>query len=467
MRFAYTLLAVIMTMAANPEPLLSAVNPLKDEVITREERVLGLATVYTNIKQHFAYLDRFGEDKWDKAFMEYLPQVEKQQSLYEYYRVLQRLVALLEDGHTNVYFPPSIQQALDLLPIRLDIVEGKWVVVQRLPTDEVLKDDIPCGSVLESIEGRLPSDYFAERFYPHIAAGREQVKRIQLNSWAQYPKGAKVNVSLRYPDGSLHERALEASRNGIKWNDKLFAEYTSRARGGVGFWSSEPEPGILYLCFRRCDSESERQLCDLLESRKANWPKGVVLDLRDNPGGNTPTRCVSRFISKPAGWYYGASRWSISYYAAQTKGRKPEQIAQYLKERNMPDRFTPDWYLTGQSWTSVSPADIHYDGPLAILIGPVTGSAAEDLTVLLKQAGRATLIGDRTFGSTGQPLAYSLPGGGTARVCTMQTRYADGKEFINVGCEPDITVTPTIKGIIERRDEVLEAALKYLRSAQQ
>jgi C-terminal processing protease CtpA/Prc len=141
-----------------------------------------------------------------------------------------------------------------------------------------------------------------------------------------------------------------------------------------------------------------------------------------------------------------------------------EAASQWLKECGLPKQFSPGWYkLTGED--TIAPADVHYDGPLAILTGPATVSAAEDLVVLLQQAGRGKVIGDRTFGSAGQPFILDLPGGGKGRVNTCKVCYADGREFTGVGCEPDITVTPTIKGIAEGRDEVLEAALEYLRAA--
>jgi len=65
-------------------------------------------------------------------------------------------------------------------------------------------------------------------------------------------------------------------------------------------------------------------------------------------------------------------------------------------------------------------------------------------------------IGGLTSGSTGTPMFFDLPGGGQFRVCTINTSLS------GVGVEPDIIVTRTIKGIAEGKDEVLEAALRYI-----
>ena len=76
---------------------------------------------------------------------------------------------------------------------------------------------------------------------------------------------------------------------------------------------------------------------------------------------------------------------------------------------------------------------------------------------------RGPMIGEPTGGSTGQPLFFALPGGLKARVRSRHDTYPDGKEFVDVGVQPNIVIHPTVKGFRSGRDEVLEAAVKYLR----
>lgn len=461
MRSAAVLAGTVLLLSQSAAPTAEALKyTLKDPVVTREERVLGLATVYSMSKKHFAGFDRLPDLDWDKAFMQHLPLVEKDQSLYEYYRVLQRFIALLEDGHTTINFPQPVQQQLDTLPIRVDVVEGKWIVSSRFPVKEVLDEDIPRGSELISIEGRPPEKYYAETFYPYIAASREQMKRHGL-AYAFYPKNTPVKMTLRLPNGSTRERVLIANRSTIQWTDDLLAKYLMRWSFGPGCSSNELESGILYIAFRKCDRESEKKLVEILEARKSNWPRGLILDLRANPGGNTPSDCIRHLISKESNGWEGLSRWSMSYMDAQTRGRSEAAASDWLRNHGLPDRFSPKWYRLSMTFT---PAEVHYDGPLVLLTSPTTGSAAEDPVVVLQQAGRGKVIGDRTAGVTGQPISFDLPGGGTGRICTMKVCYSDGREFQGIGCKPDILVTPTIKGITEARDEVLEAALKCLRT---
>ena len=105
-----------------------------------------------------------------------------------------------------------------------------------------------------------------------------------------------------------------------------------------------------------------------------------------------------------------------------------------------------------------------YLGPLVVLIGPETFSAAEDFVVPLHAAARATIVGQKSGGSTGQPLQFSfLDGKIRGRVCTKRDTYPDGREFVGVGIIPDVEVHPTVEDILKDRDVVLEKGIQILK----
>jgi len=113
---------------------------------------------------------------------------------------------------------------------------------------------------------------------------------------------------------------------------------------------------------------------------------------------------------------------------------------------------------------AVVPAKEPFVGPLVVLTGPRTFSAAEDFLVVLKASRRATLVGERTGGSTGQPLSIpDLPAGGSARVCAKRDVAPDGTEFVGIGVIPDVEVAPTAADVAARRDVVFERGLDELR----
>lgn len=105
-------------------------------------------------------------------------------------------------------------------------------------------------------------------------------------------------------------------------------------------------------------------------------------------------------------------------------------------------------------------------GPLVVLSSPRTFSAAEDFLVAFKPTKRGLIIGEPSGGSTGQPLVISLPGGGTARICSKHDTFADGTEFIGVGVIPDIAVSPKVTDFTQGKDAVLERAIEEIKKRQ-
>ena len=436
--------------------------------LTKEERIFGLTTVYAAAKQHFAYFEQVPKLDWDKAFMQFLPEVEKEQPLADYYLTLMRFVALLEDGHTNVGFPRNVQEQLDCLPVVLNIIEDKWIVKERYPTDEILAEDIPPGSIVISINGMSPAEHYAKTFYPYVPGG-ERMKLALLEKNAYYPKGSEVSLELKYPDGSTHSRKLRANRTDSKRTADLLEKYFLPFRRLPLFFSKELPGDIVYIRYGACNSECNDSFMELFSSMKSKWPKAVIFDLRNNGGGNTP-EFIPYLINEPIAECRRDCRWSVAYASARLQGITNATMANlgfkmWLKSNGLGEvskRVTLEWLELAGKDSRIMPADVHYDGKIVILTDANTASAAEDFVVPLQCAKRATVIGEPTYGSTGQPIYYNLPGGGWLSICTVKTKYPDGREFIDVGCQPDIPVNRTIKAIVEGRDEVMDAALRFL-----
>jgi C-terminal processing protease CtpA/Prc len=106
-----------------------------------------------------------------------------------------------------------------------------------------------------------------------------------------------------------------------------------------------------------------------------------------------------------------------------------------------------------------------YKGQTVMLIDERTISQAEHTGLFLEAANGTKFIGTRTAGANGDVTTTCLPG----NVCVMFTghdvRHADGRTLQRVGLEPDIEVRPTLKGLRDGKDEVLDRALAFLRES--
>ncbi len=75
---------------------------------------------------------------------------------------------------------------------------------------------------------------------------------------------------------------------------------------------------------------------------------------------------------------------------------------------------------------------------------------------------RGPLIGQITGGSTGQPLLFKLPGGGSARVTSKRDGYSNGNDWVGIGIKPTIEVKPSISDIQNGSDPVLDKAIEVI-----
>ncbi len=103
-----------------------------------------------------------------------------------------------------------------------------------------------------------------------------------------------------------------------------------------------------------------------------------------------------------------------------------------------------------------------YAGKVMILVNELTQSQAEFTTMALRTAPRATVVGSTTAGADGNVSSIVLPGNVPTMITGLGVYYPDGRETQRVGMVPDVEVKPTIQGIKEGRDELLEKAIQLI-----
>lgn len=438
----------------------------REAPLTRTDRIIGLESVYRVAKQCFAGFERVPNLDWDKAFAEFIPKVEDEQDTLAYYRTLQRFVSLLQDGHCEVYLPQGLQARLGTLPLRLDLIEKQIVVVERRPTADIVKDDIPPGTVVETIEGQPPLEFLKGEYGPFLGTSRTEIILDEMSYVPFFAPDSKLHLGLLYPGGEKRVREISPFMGKMPkpWTREMYQKYFQPWHLDMETLHSEfVTPGILYVRYPSCNSACEESFCKLIEEQKSVPLKALIIDLRGNGGGNTPERAMSHLISAPIKYFSCRTRCSIGYSDANAPSPSSETMTGVL---TLSRDGMPPLHLSGNWLTidwEISPGAKHYDGPVFFLTNAETASAAEDMVGPLQCAGRATVIGEATCGSTGQPIMVALPGGGQFRICTLDLCYSDGRKFLEKGIQPDVPVKRTVKGIVEGQDEVMQVALEYVR----
>ena len=356
-----------------------------------QERLAGFVHLWSEVKYNFAFFDQVPDLDWDDVLVEYLPQIEREQTGLQYYRLLERCIALLQDGHTNVYGREQFYpHGLDSPALRIQPAEGKAIIAEVGTSQELLDAELRAGDEVTHVNGRAVKKLLEEDLYPYIAASTPQDRdRKAYRELLEGPRGTELSIRVRGMDGSTRDVTLIRRS---KWEEMPW----TASRDNLEF--REMPGGIVYVAlntFGRSDiAEAFTGILD-----KVQRAKGLILDVRKNGGGSTNNgyAIISHLIDKPV----RGSKWKTRQYM-------PAFRAWGNEER---------WYEGDPSIIKPARTGAPYLGPVVVLIGPQTVSAAEDFVVALHAADRATLVGEKTAGTTGQPLVIDLPGG-SARICT-------------------------------------------------
>ena len=101
--------------------------------------------------------------------------------------------------------------------------------------------------------------------------------------------------------------------------------------------------------------------------------------------------------------------------------------------------------------------------PTVVLMGPGVMSSCDAFVLMMKQAPDCTLVGQRSYGSSGNPKPHRLSNGVTVMVPSWQALLPDGTCFEGVGIAPDVEVAVD-PAELATRDPILERALELLRT---
>lgn len=104
----------------------------------------------------------------------------------------------------------------------------------------------------------------------------------------------------------------------------------------------------------------------------------------------------------------------------------------------------------------------YYKGKIVVIVNEKTQSQAEYTTMAFYTAPDITVIGSTTAGADGNVSEIRLPGGVSTYISGIGVYYPDGSETQRSGVKIDEVIKPTIKGIKEAKDELLDRAIEII-----
>jgi carboxyl-terminal processing protease len=185
----------------------------------------------------------------------------------------------------------------------------------------------------------------------------------------------------------------------------------------------ENAPQMGYVAIRQFTERTAGELDRAIGELNQQGAQQVVIDLRHNSGGllQSSIEVASRFLADGVVVYERKSDGSEQSYQVVSAPR------------------APNW-------------------PVAILVDEATASASEIVAGALQDRGRATLLGDKTFGKGSVQLVYDLSDGSSVHVTVARWLTPNGHEINGIGLTPDYLVPHE-----DHRDAPLEEAIRILR----
>ncbi|MBD8066654.1 S41 family peptidase [Devosia sp. PTR5] len=194
-------------------------------------------------------------------------------------------------------------------------------------------------------------------------------------------------------------------------------------------WSMEGDVAVLRLS--RFSEQAfvgiEKAIKDIYAEADGKAPKGIILDLRNNPGGlvDQAVYVADAFLDKGA--------------VVLTRGRTESESARYDAEPDALDKQI---------------ADV----PLVVLINGGSASASEIVAGALQDHKRATLVGTRSFGKGSVQSIISLGPDGAMRLTTARYYTPNNRSIQALGITPDIEVRQEVPEELKGRDEIIGEA---------
>jgi hypothetical protein len=388
-------------------------------------RLLALYRYWNMIQYFFPDKHLIGED-WNKVLGEYIPQFVNDNNALEYQLTCLSIISRIHDTHANIWGGADTLNKVRgdyYMPFQAKFIENKLVVTDYYVDTPAIKSQLKPGDIIEQVDG-VAVDNLVQQYLPYTAASNYET---QLRNLAM-------------ARGPLLRSSKPSSQLTIRRDDKSFTISVDR----VGFFPGITEidhdghhtegyklwnKNVGYIYPGKLKDGDIKTIKELFADTK-----GIIIDMRCYPTAWMP------FVYPD--WFNAEQKHFVTFTRCDVT-----HPGRFVYEKGIP---------VGKNRSD------NYKGKIVILVNSQTQSSAEYQAMALSTAQGATVIGSQTSGADGNVSEIVLPGGIKTMISGIGILYPDSTETQRKGLKIDKEVKPTIQGIKEGRDEVIEAALKII-----
>lgn len=341
-------------------------------------------------------------DVWDKLEKNYVNKdtLSEKEMLYG---AINGLVASTKDPYT-VFMDPKQAETFDSdmagvfqgIGAEIGIKKDRLVVIAPIPDSPAQKAGIRSGDFIASING----------------TSTQGMTTDQAVNLIRGPKGTEVKLIILHA-GDEKPVEIKIIRDVIKINSVK---------------TEMRKDGIFVITLSSFNNDTDELFSKAASEIVAKKPKGIVLDLRNNPGGYLETA-----INVASYWV--ATGTIVSERFADKKVNAYESRGISLLKN----------YKT------------------VVLVNQGSASASEIVSGALQDYKKATIVGKQTFGKGSVQVLETLKDGSSLKVTIAQWLTPQGNNITEKGITPDKIVDFTADDYENNKDPQLEEALKILK----
>ena len=346
-------------------------------------------------------------ETWDKIEQKFIDK-KKINSQKMFYGAIKGMVASLEDPYTFFLSPDENKQSKDDLKGRfegigaqLGLKDGQIIIIAPLKNSPSQRAGIKAGDFIVKVNNQSTKGWTLPQAVSKIRG----------------PKGTTVRLTIQR--GSLPEFTKDIVREQIN----------------IASVELSYEKDVAYLKLNQFGENTAAEWDKAVDEIKNKWLekkiKGLILDLRDNPGG-----------------YLEGSVYLASEFI-------PEGKLVVRQESTTTENKDYNSMRTGNL----------LDIPMVVLINKGSASASEILSGALRDYGRATLVGEKTFGKGSVQEALELKDGAGLHITVAKWILPKGDWINGTGIEPKIKIENQIKDgntMTRDQDKQLNSAIEEL-----
>lgn len=378
-------------------------------------RILTLFRLWNAVEYCFPYVE-MTDKPWRSLLKEYIPLFLEPENKTAYELSLIKLFSNVNESHGWIRIPKHSLHESRLVPrywaapSSLKLIksqEGKVVV------SETEWEEFQRGDVILKVGDKTIDETIKER-EPYLPTSNPSTLYRDLLPYVFSFDSIPTQLTIER-DGKQIE---------------ITNEKTTKAKEKAGIRRPDSynldKYNIGYIDVSKVKSEEIREI--VRENKK-----GIILDMRIYPNYDAMSTLVPLLTDKayPYVWF---SRNELT------------QVGNYKFMRENKTEANPDYYK----------------GKVAIIVNEGTQSHGEFSSMAYRKAPRSVIIGSQTAGADGNIQTFSLPDNISVTYTGLGTYYPNWEVCQRVGLKIDIPVRPTVKGIKEGRDELLEEAIKFI-----